>query len=439
MARGMQEEGTASIYVMGQLAGRERILADLEGRCPDAAFIDGGGGFSIDAIKECRSELDGVLVLGSHLDAELGSIGLPVIVVKDLWSWERGMESFYRGQRVSTACVSQTDLSKRVYEARLEDLASKIGLIIALAKVKRSKLLDLTHLEAIQPDDQRAGREEDYDDTYLDLVRELFGLEVVRIGFDSLNMNVDLERAEEIADAWIDEAQSMRDTNRENVVKSAAMYLGVRKLMEEHGANAVSMSGWTGFKDGRTMAFPCLGFTELSKDLIPNNCESLIDAILTEMLGIQITGRPGFVGDTVIDPLNGVAIWGHCKCPVNPHGDDRVPYIIRDHTGWPQGTGAGVQVLLPLGETVTAVKISVYDRRISILTGETVSGESLYKDFQDLSCRTKLVAKLDTRAFLSNYDASTFGIHRVIFYGDWRQNFLDLAKLIGFDVVEEDR
>ncbi len=438
MEKRMQKEERARIYVTGQLAGRDSILADLESRCPDARFIDGGTGFSIDAIRKRREEVDGVLVLGSYLDSELGSIGLPVIVVQDLWSWEKGIEHFYTNQPVLTACVSQTDLSEEGYEARLGELASKVRLIIAIAKVKRSKLLDLTHLKTIQPDDQRAEREEDYDEAYLGLVTDTFGLEVERIGFDSLSMNVDLERAEEIADTWIEEAQATRDTTRENVVKSAAMYLGVKKLMEEHGANAVSMSGWTGFKDARTEAFPCLGFTEMSKDLIPNNCESLIDAIITEMLGIHTIHRPGFVGDTVIDPLNGVVIWGHCKCPVNPHGDDRVPYIIRDHTGWPQGTGAGVQVLLPLGETVTAVKISVYDRKISILTGETVSGASLYRDFENISCRTKLVAKVDTEALLRNYDASTFGIHRVVFFGDWRQTFLNLARLIGFDAIEED-
>ncbi len=442
MTRENEKLGNAKIYVVGNSEKIDKILAELQNRCGGVDFVGDDATLNIQRIKELRAELDGILVFGTYLDRELGSIGLPTIMVKDLWSWEKGVQHFYRDYKVLTTCLSETDLSPSISSQRLDDLTEKTKLIVALSKVKKSRLLDITHQETIQPCDQRDSKPSDYDESYPKILKELFGLEVVKISFERLNQEIEgieAKEAEEVADRWINEAQKVSNTTREHVVKSAKMYLAVVKLMQQYNANSVTMSGWSGFADGKIDAFPCLGNTELSKKLIPNNCESLIDALVTEMLGIYIMGRPGFVGDTVVDPLNGVIIWGHCKCPINPHGDDRVPYIIRDHTGWPKGTGAGVQVELPLNETITATKVSVYDRKISVLTGTTVSGRPLYKGFDDILCRTKLAAKVNTRAFLKNYDSGTFGIHKVIFYGDWRETFKNLATLTGFEIIEEDK
>lgn len=40
---------------------------------------------------------------------------------------------------------------------------------------------------------------------------------------------------------------------------------------------------------------------------------------------------------------------------------------------------------------------------------------------------------------MRNYDRQTFGVHRVVFYGDYRGEFKDLATLVAFEIVEEDR
>ena len=98
-----------------------------------------------------------------------------------------------------------------------------------------------------------------------------------------------------------------------------------------------------------------------------------------------------------------------------------------------------MQVNLPVGETVTVAKISMVDRKISLFTGETVSGEELFSGWDDILCRTKLAIKTDTAGLLEHLDWKTFGVHRVVFYGDFREKIKDLATLIGFEVVETDR
>ena len=448
-----KELGNAKIYVVGNPEKINKVLTELQSRCGGVDFVGGDATLNIQRMKELKAELDGILVFGTYLDRELGSIGLPTIMVKDLWSWEKGIQRFYRDYKVLTTCLSETDLSPSISSQRLDDLTEKTKLIVALSKVKKSRLLDITHQETIQPCDQRDSKPSNYDESYPKILKELFGLEVVKISFESLNKEIECieaKEAEEIADRWINEAQKVSNTTREHVVKSAKMYLAVVKLMQQYNANSVTMSGWSGFADGKIDAFPCLGNTELSKKLIPNNCESLIDALVTEMLGIYIMGRPGFVGDTVVDPLNGVIIWGHCKCPINPHGDDRVPYIIRSHAlqkwnrrlpeDYPEAgstLSAVVQVRLPTDEAVTAVKLSLYERKIALSTGVSVPGRGLYTDFDDILCRTKLVMKTDTEAFERKYDTVTFGVHRNIIYGDHRERFKDLAVLLGYEVVEE--
>lgn len=165
--------------------------------------------------------------------------------------------------------------------------------------------------------------------------------------------------------------------------------------------------------------------------------------MLTQQIGFYITDRPSFNGDYIVDSFLNIAIIGHCECPFNPYGDDRnSPYIIRNMPHREKNSGgACVQVDLPSGETVTSVKMSMYDKKIAVFTGKTVSGKKLFAEWDNpgVSCRTKLAIETDTKALLENPDWQTFAQHRVVFYGDYREKFKELATFIGFKFIEEDR
>lgn len=180
-------------------------------------------------------------------------------------------------------------------------------------------------------------------------------------------------------------------------------------------------------------------------------CEGLVNNAITQLFGFYILGRPSFVGDVVgIDRINDTIMLAHCQCPINPHGNDRAPYIIRSHTlqkdnkmlpeDYPEAgpsLSAAVQVELPTNEIVTATKMSLYDKKIAVSTGLSVSGNELYQNFEDILCRTKVVMKTDSAAFEQNYDTAVFGVHRNIFFGDHTQILKDLGKVMGFEVVQE--
>ena len=101
--------------------------------------------------------------------------------------------------------------------------------------------------------------------------------------------------------------------------------------------------------------------------------------------------------------------------------------------------GACAEIHYPIGETVTVVKISTYKQKLSVFTGETVSGEELFPYWEDILGRNKIAVKTDAKTLLENVDWRSFGNHRAAFFGDYRQEFKDLAKLIGYETVEKDR
>lgn len=400
----------------------------------------------IGEIEKIRDNIDGVLIFGPYCDRELTSVNLPVIITTEVL-WGDQVINFYKNSRVVTSTLCQHDISPNTSSFRLNELAQRINLIVALKRLKQSRLLNII------PDNIKLNVEDanaslidkisskNYEEVYFRNLKNTFGLTVVNVLIDEMNKEtsrVDIKKAEKMADKWIKEAKEVRweETSREKIIKAAQQYFAIVKLMKKYNCDAVTVSIGSALYQNKLEIRPPLAEMELAKNGIVTSCESLIDCLVTQMLGFYVTGRPSFIGDTLgIDPINDVAIYGHCYAPINPHGDDRIPYIIRSHAVTP--TTVGIKVELPLNETVTVAKISIYDKKISIFTGKSADGKSLYKDFEDIACRTKAVVKVNNiETLMANYDRQTFGVHRVVFYGDYKKEFEDLSAMVGFEVVE---
>ena len=460
-----------TIFLPCYAAKRDELLGELQRRLEDVEFIGldelsgimstEGRDQAYRSIGEVQDQIDGILVFGGYLDRDLVSFGLPVLMVRSLFGvgdWEKGILSFYRDDKVVTACLSDFDISSRASTSRFDDLVDKMRLISALKKMRDSRLLVVQEAEIlgsydILGMDFHSPLPEDYDEVYSQRLKEM-GPEVTHASLSELNEEIgktDENEAGRIADMWIKEAQEVRETNREEVFKAAKVYLGMERLMERYGATGIAIRSLVPWVREVLNATPCLANTELNKQLRVGVCEGLVNSAITEMLGLYVTGNPSFVGDVVgIDRVNDTVTFAHCQCPINPHGSDRVPYILRSHAlqkgnkmlpdNYPEAgptLSAAVQVELPMDEMVTAVKFSIYDRKIAVSTGVSVSGAEFYRDFENILCRTKLVMKTNSAAFESKYDTTTFGVHRNIIYGDHTQALRDLSKLMGFRVVEE--
>lgn len=430
----------------------EVMLNEIEKRCEGVEFVGETNPIrtdsAIDSIKNLREDLDGILVFGPP-SAELIKIGLPIIAVFSMWgTWMSGFNfKTYKEKKILTGCLPVVrDASESAFSSRIADLAKKIKLIQGISKMKGLRILSVTDRPVLGSYEAGFGNRKEYEKVYLDNLKETFGSEIITTDqeemFDKIQQ-VDEAEAEKVMKMWIDGAEAIRDTNEAEILRSAKLYLTMKELMEKYDCGAITTEGYGVFSDYKKGNIPSQGLpsSQFCTDGIIATSECLVNSLLTQQLGFYITGRPSFNGDYIIDPFYNVAIIGHCECPFNPYGDERrAPYIIRNLPRLRKNKGgACVQVNLPLNETVTVAKISVYDKKISVFTGQTVSGRELYDEWDNLACRTKLAIKTDTKALLRNLDWQTFANHRVVFYGDFREEVKDLATLIGFEVVEEDR
>ncbi len=429
----------------------EQILAELRGRCEGVEFV--GTTAPIDpetavADLDQAGRIDGAVVFGPVPDA-LARTGLPIVSVFRMWqTWMSGFQPGRdRRRKVLFDCVPMVrDRDPAVFAARMDNLARKIRIIRAIAGMKY-RLLSITDasnfLGTYEPaSDEQAER-------FRRTAAEVFGTEFATATLADLVdaiRRTDAREAERIADRWIRNAYGMKNTSRPQVIESAKVYLAMKHLRDRHGCEAVTTEGYGvfGHYPGGIIASQCLAATQLSMEGMITTGECLINAMLMQQLGYGMTGRGSFTGDYILDPFLGLVIIGHCECSLNVWGDDAATcsYTLRNMPLHEKEVGgACVQVNLPIEAPVTVVQMNLLDRQITVFSGRSVSGEDLFSQWNSpgVSCRTKLAIRSDTRALLEQYDRTRFSNHRVVFFGDYRHDVEDLATLLGFELIEEDK
>jgi len=433
------------------------MLGALQERCEDVTFVGGAdvenAATTLAHVERDRRHLDGVLYFGAPTEP-LIEMGLPIIAVHPLWGqWQYPYDA-YQGRQVLTACLPViADASPATFAARLDGIAEQVRVLQAVAKVKGLRVLIVTDKPVLGQYEPTALQFEaegwdEYERRYLENLAEV-GVEVVARPQHEMVAGIEAAgdaEADEVAHAWMAEAAGIRGTNETEIRASAKLYLTMREMLGEYAADAITTEGYgvfMGYPDG---PIPSQGMpsSQLCTDGVVATSETLVDSLMTQQLGLLITGSTGFNGDYIVDEGNDMAYIGHCECPFNPYGDSRrVPYAVRNLPQWPVDQqhigGACAQVCLPAGETVTVAKLSVHDRKLSLFSGQTVDGEKLFPGWYDILCRTKVAIETDAGRLLDNLDWRTFGNHRVVFYGDHRRRFQDLATLMGYEVVEKDK
>lgn len=409
--------------------------------------------YTIGIIKGLKNTLDGLLYFGPVPD-ELLQLDIPTIAIHPLWGrWQYPFHS-YKNYRVLTDCFPIIpDSSEETFNSRIDKIVKRIKIIQSISKMKGLKILIITDkpiLGEYEPTPfqfEDEGREK-YEEKYIKNLSELGAGIIVRPQKEMVERmkKADPKKAKEIGEKWIEEAAGIKGTNKEEIEKSAKLYLAMKEMLELYNADAITTEGYGVFISYPEGPIPSQGMpsSQFCTDGIVATSETLVDSLITQQIGLWITGSTGFNGDYVIDEETDIIYIGHCECPFNPYGDERkAPYIIRNLPQYPvdqqEKGGACAQVLLPIGEKVTIAKFSIHDKKLSIFTGETVDGEKLFPGFNDILCRTKLAIRTDAKKLLERVDWKTFGVHRVAFFGNWKEEFKDAAKLMGFEVIEKDK
>jgi len=443
-------------YPEGRVLSNEEILGEIRRRCSGIEFVGTTevktAGQAVVEIQDQIDSLDGLLYFGS-LSTELLQTGLPTVAVYPLWGqWQEAFHA-YKGSRVLTATLPVIpDTSEAMFSSRLDAIADKLKLIDAVTRLKGLKILLITDKPVLGEyapypwQTIQEGREE-YERKYLENLTALGGEIVVRSQQEMVSQlqAVPDAAAGEVAARWIAGAEGMRGTNEAQVRESAKLYLAMKEMLHKYNANAITTEGYGVFMyhDGGLIPSQGLPSSMLCTEGVIATSETLVDSLITQQLGLWITGSAGFNGDYIVDVENNKAYIGHCESSLNPYGDEcRVPYVIRNLPQWPideqEIGGACVQVRLPEDEPVTVVKVSVHDKKMAMFSGQTVNGEQLFPGWDEILCRTKVAIDVDGKQLFEHLDWWAFDVHRVVLYGDHRQTFADLAKLLGYDLVVED-
>ena len=242
------------------------------------------------------------------------------------------------------------------------------------------------------------------------------------------------EEARPIAKKWWNESDKVVDHLEDELVKPARLYLAMKKAIEDYNADALGVDCITLYYSGLLDTWPCLGFMELAKEGVVPLCEADVYAGVAMLAMKYFANVPGYINDPALDMEKDEIVYYHCQAPINPHGFDsgeECSYVIT-----PAHWGAkklSVHTKLPTDESATLVGFNPADKIVTIHTAHIERNE-----YNDRECATKVVGKAETRAIAENWNWRA-GWHRVLFYGDWREDWKALAKLLGLGVMEEDK
>ena len=271
-------------------------------------------------------------------------------------------------------------------------------------------------------------------DRFRNASRAVTGVTFVPIAFKELAgayAAADRKKAKAFADRWIKEAQKVVEPNRKEIENSGAMYLGMKSLVDSHGARGISINCLGGFYGGHIKAYPCMGFTQLNNDGLVGGCEADQMSAMTMAAMGPLTGRPGFISDPVMDTSRNVIVYAHCVAMTRPFGPAGAsnPYLIRSHSE--DRKGAALQSLLPAGYMTTTIEINPVSRQVLFHQAKTIGNND-----SDLACRTKLeaVVKGDIEKLTEKW---SMGWHRVTFYGDIKPHVKELCARLKLKLVEE--
>jgi hypothetical protein len=264
----------------------------------------------------------------------------------------------------------------------------------------------------------------------------IMGIPLDYVPFSEVNKaweGANKDEAASVVERWKKTALEITGVSDETLLTSAAMYLGMKSVLKNRGANAITVNCLGGFYGGHIHAYPCLGFHELNNEGLVGACECDVRSTATMLAFATMTnGRPGYISDPVIDTSKRQIIYSHCVASnkvFGPQGETN-PFQIMTHSE--DRNGASVRSILPVNHITTTLEIDK-DKK-EILFHQAMA---LDNDPDDRACRTKLCAEPigDIEKLFTMWD--TWGWHRVTFYGDLKEPVHSFADAIGWKVTEE--
>ncbi len=392
----------------------------LKSGCPDIDFnfistMDGSEAEGTKILAQ-TTDADGYGIyhtgtLWGNLTETIAAGGKPTVMIDHLYAGSgEFLTSFAKAKRDGHKVAA-------VSSSRDEDMIQSIRLFSTLKKLQQSRILVV-------------GREGDTK------IQEAYGTEMVGMNYDPLSESykrISRKDAENQAGDWIRKANRVIEPSESDIFEGARMYLGMKQLMADYNAQAITVNCLTGIYGGQLpVAYPCLGFMALNDQGLVGACEADQRSVLTMLLMSYLVGRPGFISDPVIDTSKNRIIYAHCVAPTRVFGPEgsQNPYDLRSHSE--DRKGACNRSLMPLGEMTTTIQFDHNKKQVIFHQGISVENVD-----DDRACRNKLAVEVkgDVYKLLDEWDQ--WGWHRVTFFGNHKKEIYDMARFLDFEVLEE--
>lgn len=404
----------------------DAYVSQVAARFPEVEFVGrqalDGGQEPIQRIKESGAEGILCVKMGPSMPTWALATGLPLAIYDAPFSiheWILIQEQRRAGKPI-------VHLPSR----DLKEIDFAVSLLKTAAQMRKSKILMVSALP---------GKRQE-------TIKSKFGCEVIPITTPQAvetHQKVDAKLGAELAERlFLKTATKVVEPSREEIVKSAKMYVAMRQMLAQHQAHAITINCLGGIPI-QILGYPCLGFAQLLDEGRPGVCEADLDSALTMLLFQYAVDKPGFITDPLFDLSKNAVIHAHCVSPRRMDGPQAEPHPYNIRTHRDDNRGASAEVAMRVGQKITCAKI-VNDDAILTSTGKIIEGK--VPDFDDAGCRTQITVEVDGSAekMLENFskditharDMRTL-LHRVVFYGDHTRMVHHLSHLMGFKVIPE--
>jgi hypothetical protein len=223
------------------------------------------------------------------------------------------------------------------------------------------------------------------------------------------------------------QAQKIVEPKEEDIVNAAKSYVVAKRIMAAENCQGISLNCLGLVQTRRIPCPPCMAWLMLNDEGLVGCCECDVTSAISLRLCSSLTGRPGFMQDPAPNTVNNTFMGAHCSSPTKLQGFDKpaAPLILRSHSE--SEIGVSPQVLWPIGEAVTVMKL-IEPTKMILGTGKVVANIDTPPSG---GCRTSVELAMDNIA--NTLDVQ--GFHQLFILGKHDLLFKAYGKLAGIEVT----
>ena len=266
-----------------------------------------------------------------------------------------------------------------------------------------------------------------------ELIKQLFGLDVVPLALDELFTAIEevpQERRESELEAALEWQPSLAESGAENLNEFAAVTTSLRDWQSETGVAALAVECWPGFPT-KLRVCPCSSLSKLADEDIATQCERDVYGAVTMLLLQALGAGTTYLVDTVdLDQdANLVRFW-HCGAAATKLAVDE------GVQGLHCNRKIGVAGNFPLKPgPVIAVRLTEQPGsaglRMLIASGEAIPAPNRFQ-----GNTADVVLDTDAEQFVNSLVTGGFPHHTVLAWADVRPGLRAVAKRLNIPVVE---